>query len=132
MLASSYPLLDVFWTMLWFFAFFIWIYLLIMVLSDIFRSDDLSGWGKALWTIFVIILPLIGVLAYLIARGDSMQKRRAQAAEAARKQNEEYIRQAAGTSTSAATELSKLVELRDSGKISDAEFQSAKSKILAA
>jgi len=133
MIASSYPLLDVFWTMLWFFAFFIWIYLLVLVFSDIFRSDDLSGWGKAGWTIFVLFVPLIGVLAYLIIRGSSMQKRRAEQGAEAQKQREDYIRQTAGsTGTSRATELTKLAELHDAGKISDQEFQQAKSKILAA
>lgn len=131
MLASSYPLLDVFFTMLWFFAFFIWIYLLVMIFSDIFRSDDLSGWGKAGWTIFVLFVPLIGVLAYLIARGGSMQRRRAAQASEAKRRNDDYIRQTTA-GTSRATELTKLAELRDAGTISDQEFQQAKSKILAA
>ena len=78
MFASSYPLLDVFWTMLWFFLFFIWIWLLITVFVDLFRSHDLSGWGKAGWAIFVIILPLLGVLFYLIFRGGSMHDRQVQ------------------------------------------------------
>ena len=75
MLAYNYPLLGVFWIMLWFFLFFVWIWLLIVVFSDIFRSHDLSGWGKALWVIFVIVVPFLGILVYLIVRGKSMQER---------------------------------------------------------
>lgn len=129
MLASSYPLLDVFWTMLWFFCFFIWIYLLIVVFADIFRSEDLSGWGKAGWTIFVLFLPLLGVLTYMIARGGSMQRRQARQTVDAKRQMDDYIRQSAGSS-SPATELTKLAQLRDAGAITDAEFAQAKAKIL--
>ena len=129
MLASSYPLLDVFWTMLWFFCFFIWIYLLIVVFADIFRSEDLSGGAKALWTIFVLFLPLLGVLVYMIARGGSMQRRQARQTADAKKQMDSYIRATAG-STSTATELTKLAQLRDAGDISEAEFAQAKSQLL--
>ena len=83
MLAYNYPLLGVFWTMLWFFLFFIWIWILIVVFADIFRSHDLGGFAKALWVIFVIIVPLLGVLIYLIARGGKMHERAAQAGPAA-------------------------------------------------
>jgi Short C-terminal domain/Phospholipase_D-nuclease N-terminal len=130
MLASSYPLLDLFWTMLWFFCFIIWIWLLITIFSDIFRSPDLGGWGKAGWTIFVLVIPLLGVLVYLIARGRTMQERRMKEAVDAQQQMDEYIRQTAGSSSSPATELSKLAELHSAGTISDAEFESAKAKIL--
>lgn len=125
------PLFDVFWTMLWFFCFFIWIMLLIRVFADIFRSHDLGGWGKAAWTIFVVFLPLLGVLVYLIARGSSMQKRQVQEAAEARQQMDEYIRQTASAS-SPADELAKLVKLHDAGTITDTEFDQAKSKLLAA
>jgi hypothetical protein len=130
MLASSYPLLDLFWTMLWFFCFIIWIWLLITIFSDIFRSPDLGGWGKAGWTIFVLVIPLLGVLVYLIARGKSMQERRMKEAVDAQQQMNDYIRQTAGSSSSPADELSKLAELHNAGTISDAEFESAKAKIL--
>jgi Short C-terminal domain/Phospholipase_D-nuclease N-terminal len=125
------PLLDVFWTMLWFFCFFIWIMLLIRVFADIFRSHDLGGWGKAGWTFLVVFLPLLGVLVYLIARGGSMQKRQMQDAVEAKQQSDEYIRQAAASSSST-TELAKLAELHQAGTINDAEFEQAKSRILAA
>ena len=87
MLSDSYPLLDVFWTMLWFFLFFAWIWLLIIVFGDIFRSRDMSGWSKALWTIFVVLVPLFGVLVDLIARGGRMHER---AATEARQQDEAF------------------------------------------
>ncbi len=125
------PLLDVFWTMLWFFCFFIWIMLLFRVFTDIFRSHDLGGWGKAGWSILVLFLPLLGVLVYLIARGGSMQERQMQDVVESKQQMDQYIRQTA-TSTSSATELAKLAELHQAGSINDAEFEQAKSKILAA
>jgi putative oligomerization/nucleic acid binding protein/phospholipase D-like protein len=115
----------VFWSMLWFFLFFIWIWLLIVVFSDIFRSHDLGGWGKALWTIFVIFMPYLGVFVYLIARGHKMQEHAMDAA----KQQEAYIRQVAN-SGSAADELAKLADLKAKGAISDAEFEQAKAKLL--
>ena len=124
---------QVLWSMLWFFLFFIWIWLLIVVFTDIFRSDDLGGWGKALWSIFVIVLPYLGVFIYLIARGNKMGEH---AAESARQQDEaarQYIRSAAGTTgtgSSSAEEVARLAELRDKGVISDAEFQQAKAKAL--
>lgn len=123
------PLLDVFWTMLWFFMFFIWIWLLISIFGDIFRSDDLGGWGKALWVIFVIILPFLGVLIYLIARGHGMAERSAQQAAAADAATRQYIQEAAG-STSTADELSKLASLRDQGVISAEEFETQKAAVI--
>jgi hypothetical protein len=120
---------DVFFSMLWFFLFFIWIWLLISVFSDVFRSDDLSGWGKALWTLFVIVLPYLGVLVYLIARGKKMGLHASH--DAARRDQEmrTYVQSVAGTST--AGEIERLAELQRSGAISDAEFQQAKAKLLA-
>lgn len=124
------PLLDIFWAMLWFFLFFAWIWLLISIFGDIFRSDT-SGWAKAGWTVFVIALPLLGVLVYLIANGGEMQERSMrQAAEAERAQRD-YIRGLASSSTSTADELAKLAELRDTGVISDAEFDGQKATLLA-
>ncbi len=105
------PLMDLFWSMLWFFMFFIWIWLLISIFGDIFRSPDLSGWGKAFWTLFVIILPYLGVLVYLIARGGSMRDRGMQDAAEQEAARRAYIQQAAGTASSA-DELAKLAALR--------------------
>jgi ABC-type multidrug transport system fused ATPase/permease subunit len=132
MLASSYPVLDAFLTMLYFFLFIIWIWLLIMVFMDIFRSHDMSGWAKALWVIFIIILPFLGVLVYLIARGGKMHERAAQQAAQQQKAFDAYVKQTAGTSgDSTADQLSKLADLKSQGVITDAEFDAQKSKILA-
>ena len=132
MIAYDYPLLGIFWTMLMFFLWFAWIMLLIRVFADIFRSDDMGGWSKALWSIFVIVVPLLGVLIYLIARGDSMTRRDMAAAQAQDAAFRDYVRDAAGSGgTSAASELAKLAELRDSGVITDVEFDQQKAKLLA-
>jgi hypothetical protein len=119
---------QVFWSMLWFFLFFIWIWLLIVVFSDIFRSRDMSGWGKALWIIFVIVLPYLGVFVYLIARGHKMQEHAIDAAKAQDAAFRDYVQQVAPSS--GADEIARLAELRDRGVISDAEFQQAKAKAL--
>ncbi len=132
MLATDYPLLDFFLTMLYFFLFIIWIWLLIMVFMDIFRSHDMGGFAKALWVIFIIILPFLGVLVYLIARGGKMHER--QAADAARQQKafDEYVRQTAGASgADTASQLSQLADLKAKGVLTDAEFEAQKAKILA-
>jgi len=129
--AYQYPLLDIFLTMFWLFIWILWIFLLIRILIDIFRSDDLGGWGKALWVIFIIILPFIGVLVYIIARGHSMQNRDVQSAQAADQAMRAYVQSAAGTSASTAEELNKLAELRDRGVLSPQEFDAQKAKLLA-
>src|SRR5687768_17569547 len=103
---------QVFWSMLWFFLWFIWIWMLIIVFSDIFRSDDLSGWGKALWTIFVIVLPYLGVFVYLIARGRKMQEHSVQAARAQDAAMRQYVQGVAGSGAGAADEISRLATLR--------------------
>jgi ABC-type multidrug transport system fused ATPase/permease subunit len=132
MLASSYPVLDAFLTMLYFFLFIIWIWLLIMVFMDVFRSHDMGGWAKALWVIFIIILPFLGVFIYLIARGGKMHERAAQDAAQQQKAFDEYVRQAAGTpGASTADQLSKLSDLKSQGVLTDAEFEAQKAKILA-
>ena len=113
--ASDFGTGQVFLSMLWFFLFFIWIWLLIVVFSDLFRSHDLSGWAKAAWVIGIIILPYLGVLVYLIARGHKMA---------------EHAQQAAGTTPSTADELQRLADLKAQGVISDAEFETAKAKAL--
>ena len=128
---NDYPLLNLFWTMLWFFLFVAWIYLLIVVVTDIFRSDDLSGWGKALWVLFVVIVPWLGILVYLIARGGKMSARAAADYQRRDEETRAYVREAAGSSgVSTADELTKLAALRDSGTISAAEFEQQKAKIL--
>jgi len=123
---------QVFWSMLWFFLFFIWIMLLFTVFADIFRSQDLSGWGKALWSIFVIIVPYLGVFVYLIARGHKMAEHAAAEAQARDQAARAYIQNTVGSgSTSSADELAKLADLKAQGVISDAEFEQAKAKALA-
>ncbi|HEX3946407.1 MAG TPA: SHOCT domain-containing protein [Acidimicrobiales bacterium] len=129
MIGTQYPLLDIFWTMLEFFLFFIWIFLIITIFMDIFRSHDMKGVSKFLWVLFIIILPLIGALVYLIARGGSMHERSAQQAKAQEQAFQTYVRHAAG-GASAADELAKLTDLKSKGAISDEEFEKAKTKIL--
>jgi hypothetical protein len=124
------PLLDLFWTILYIFLLFAWIWLLISVFGDIFRSD-LSGWGKAGWTIFVVLVPFLGVLIYLIVHGGDMQERNARDAIAADAAQREYIRSVAGGSASTADELGKLAALRDQGVISEQDFDAQKAKLLA-
>jgi hypothetical protein len=122
---------QVFWSMLYFFFFFIAIWLFIAIFADIFRSRDLSGWGKALWTLLVILLPFLGICAYLIARGGKMSEHAVQDAQA----QQEYFRsqvQAAVNTTNGADELAKLAALKDQGVISDAEFQKMKARLVAA
>jgi type VI protein secretion system component VasK len=128
---DGYPLLNLFWTMLWFFLFVAWIYLLIVIVTDIFRSDDMSGWAKALWVLFILIIPVLGALVYLIARGDKMSARAAADYKRQDQQFREYVRDAAGSSgTSTADELTKLAALRDAGTITADEFEKQKAKLL--
>ena len=130
MLAAEWGVGQVFWSMVWFFMFFIWIWLLIVVFSDIFRSDDLSGWGKALWTIGIIILPYLGVFVYLIARGHKMSEHALEQAQAQDAAARAYIQQAAGTGPSASDELARLADLKAQGVIDDAEFNRLKAKVV--
>jgi hypothetical protein len=123
------PLLDLFWTMLLFFLFIAWISLLIQVYMDVFRSDDLSGLSKAAWTLFVLVLPYLGVLIYLIARGGSMQERSADRAVRAQQATERYIRSVAAAPSST-DELIKLSQLRDQGSLTQEEFETQKAKLL--
>lgn len=124
------PLLDLFFTMFWFFLFVAWIWLLISVYADVFRSDDLGGLGKAFWVLFVLVLPYLGVFIYLIARGGKMQERSAAQAQQAQRAAEYYIRDVAGA-TSTADELAKLGELREQGLLTPTEFETQKAKLLA-
>ena len=126
----SYPLLGVFWTIFEIFLWVIWFWILITVFIDIFRSQDLNGWGKALWFLFVLFIPLIGVLVYLIARGGKMHERAMQVAQQQDQQFRQYVQETAGSGNTA-DQLAKLADLRDRGVITPAEFEQQKAKVLA-
>jgi hypothetical protein len=131
MLGYSYPLLGVFWTMLWFFLFIVWIWLLIIVFADIFRSHDLGGFAKALWVIFVIILPFLGVFIYLIARGGKMQEHADEQAKDQDQAMRSYIQDVnASSGGGTADQLAKLNDLKNQGVLTDAEFEAQKAKLL--
>jgi hypothetical protein len=123
--------MDLLWTMLWFFLWVAWIWLVVMIITDIFRSDDLSGWAKALWTLFVIVLPWLGILVYVIVRGDSMGRRRLEEAAAQERMTRQYIQSvSASDPASTADELAKLAELRESGVLTEEEFAAQKARLL--
>ena len=130
MLAYTYPLLDLFGTMLGLFVFIIWFWLLIIIFSDIFRSRDMGGWAKAIWVLFIIILPFLGILIYLIARGGKMHERAEQAAQQQQEAFDAYVKETAGSSSNV-DQLAKLADLKQSGAITDAEFEAQKAKLLA-
>ncbi|MER5881936.1 SHOCT domain-containing protein [Streptomyces sp. NPDC001910] len=130
-LAADYPLLNVFWSMLWFFLWILWFVLLFRIIGDIFRDDELNGWGKAGWCVFVVVLPFLGIFVYLIARGRGMGAREAQRIRKGEEDMESYIRETAGT-TGKADELAKLAELKSAGHLTPGEFEEAKAKVLAA
>ena len=123
--ASDYPFWDIFWTILIFMAWVIWIWIVITVLIDVFRRRDISGWGKAAWVVFVIVLPFLGVLVYLISNHDGMADRSDKEAAASRAQLDDYVRTTAGTGGPAA-EIETAKKLLDSGTITQAEFDSIK------
>jgi cobalamin biosynthesis protein CobD/CbiB len=127
--AADYPFLDVFWTMLIFFMWVIWIWILVTVLIDLFRRHDVGGWGKAAWTLFVIVLPFLGVFVYLITQGKEMAERRAAEMQASRASFDDYVRDVATTAPS--DQIAKAKELLDSGAIDQAEFEALKQKALA-
>jgi hypothetical protein len=126
----GYPLLNLFWTMLILFLWILWFFLLFRIILDIFRDHELGGLGKTLWLIFIIVLPFLGVFVYLIARGSKMQARDIKAAQANEAAMRSYVREAAGTSGSAADELSRLADLKERGVLTDAEFAQQKARIL--
>jgi Short C-terminal domain/Phospholipase_D-nuclease N-terminal len=130
MFAYDYPLLGVFWTTLIVFLWIAWIVLLFRVFADIFRNHEMGGWGKALWSIFVIIVPFLGVFIYLIANGDSMRHRDLAQAKQSEAEFQAYVRDAAG-SGGTASELSRLADLHAQGVLTDAEFEQQKAKLLA-
>ena len=125
------PILDLFFTILWIYVVCMSIWLVVTVFVDIFRSPDLTGWGKAGWTLLMVAMPLLGVLIYLIARGSSMQQRKYDDAVAQQRAASEYIRSVAGTGTSVPDELGKLGQLRDDGVITAEQFENQKAKLLA-
>jgi len=130
-LAAEWGTGEVFLSMIWFFLFFIWIWLLIVVFSDIFRSHDLSGWAKALWILFVVFFPYLGVFVYLIARGRKMSEHAMEAAQAQDAAARQYIQSVTASSgSSTAEELSKLADLKAKGVIDEAEFQRLKAKVV--
>jgi uncharacterized membrane protein YcjF (UPF0283 family) len=129
--AADYPFLDIFWTIIIFFSWVVWIWIAITVLTDVFRRHDISGWGKAAWIVFVIVLPFLGVLIYLIANGKHMAQRNAEQSRAARAELDDYVKTVAAPG-GPATEIEKAKALLDSGAITQAEFDAIKAKALAA
>jgi Short C-terminal domain/Phospholipase_D-nuclease N-terminal len=128
LIAADYPFLEVLWTLILFFAWLAWIWIAITVFIDIFRRDDIGGWGKAGWVVFVILLPFLGVLIYLIAQHDGMRDRSLKQAQAQQRAFDQYVRDTAGGS---AAEIAKAKELLDSGAITQEEFDRIKAKALA-
>ena len=130
--AADYPFLDVFWTMIIFFCWVIWIWMMIIILTDVYRRQDIGGWHKALWIVFLIVLPFLGVLIYLIAESKGMAERRTQEAQDAQAQFDSYVQNvAAKDDGGAAAQIEKAKGLLDSGTISQAEFDALKTKALA-
>jgi hypothetical protein len=130
-LATDYPFLSIFWTMLIFFAWVVWIWMMVVILTDLFSRRDTSGWSKAAWCVFMIVLPFIGVLTYLIAQHDGMAERASQKAEAMNQEFDARVRQAAAQEGPAG-EIERAAQLRDSGTITQAEFDALKTRALAA
>jgi Short C-terminal domain/Phospholipase_D-nuclease N-terminal len=128
LIAADYPFLDVLWTMILFFAWVAWIWIVITVLIDLFRRDDIGGWAKAGWVVFVIVLPFLGVLVYLIAQHEGMRERSVREARSEQAAFDQYVRETAGGS---AAEIAKAKELLEAGTISQAEFDAIKAKALA-
>ena len=130
LLANEFGVGQVLWSLLYFFLFFMWIMLVFNVIGDIFRSDDLGGWGKALWTAFIVFVPFLGVFVYLIARGGSMAQRQVDRVQQQEAAMQDYIRTTAGSGTSEAEQLASLADLHTAGKLSDDEYAAAKAKII--
>jgi hypothetical protein len=129
-IAADYPFLNILWSMIIFFAWVIWIWIMIIILADVFRRRDISGWGKAAWIVFLIVLPFLGVLVYLIAQHDGMAERSAKDAQGQRAQMDDYVRSVAGSGGPAA-EIDKAKQLLDSGAINQTEYDAIKAKALA-
>jgi hypothetical protein len=129
LLAYDYPLLSVFWSMLIFFMWIVWLMILFRVIFDIFRSHDMGGFAKALWLLFVVFLPFLGVLVYVLARGDNMAQHTADDAAKQEAAFQKYVKETAGSS-GPGDQLTQLSALHESGKLSDAEYETAKAKVL--
>ncbi len=129
-IAADYPFMNLLWSMIIFFAWVAWIWILIMILTDVFRRHDIGGWTKALWTIFLVVIPFLGVLVYLVAQHDGMAERSEKDHKAAQAQFDDYVRSAAGTG-GPASEIEKAKALLDSGAITQAEFDTLKAKAVA-
>jgi Phospholipase_D-nuclease N-terminal len=131
LLAAEWGSGQVLWSLLWFFLFFVWIMLIFTIFGDIIRSQDMGGWAKAIWSIFIIFLPFLGIFIYLIARGGGMGERQVAAAQRQNEQMQEYIQATtASGGTSDAEQLAKLADLHTSGKLDDAEYAAAKAKVI--
>jgi Phospholipase_D-nuclease N-terminal/Short C-terminal domain len=127
LIAADYPFLDVFWTMILFFAWLAWLWIVVTVITDLFRRDDIGGWGKAAWIVFVIVVPFLGVLVYLIAQHDAMRERSVKRVQEQRAAFDDYVREAAG---GPATEIARAKELLDKGALTQAEYDAIKAKAL--
>ncbi|MEU1285237.1 SHOCT domain-containing protein [Kitasatospora sp. NPDC005856] len=130
----DYPLLDIFFTTMWIFLWIMWFFLLFRVFGDLFRDDTVSGWGKAGWSVFLLVLPFLGVFVYLIARGKGMGRREVQRTAEAEQEFRAYVRQTAAETTAPSShvdELARLAELKKNGDITEDEYQRAKAKVLA-
>jgi hypothetical protein len=129
-IAADYPFLNILWSMIIFFVWVTWIWMMILILSDVFRRPDLSGWGKAGWTFFLIVLPFLGALIYLIGQSDGMAQRNAKDAQGQRAQMDDYVRSVAASGGPAA-EIDRAKQLLDSGAINQSEYEAIKAKALA-
>jgi hypothetical protein len=129
--AADYPFLNILWTMIIFFAWVVWIWMMIAILTDVFRRRDLSGWGKAAWTVFLIVLPFIGALSYLIANHEGMADRNVKQAQRAQAEFDDYVKTVAKNGGGAAAEIEKAKGLLDTGAIDQSEYDALKAKALA-
>ena len=131
-IAADYPFLNILWSMIIFFSWVVWIWIMIVILTDVFRRRDISGWGKAAWTVFLIVLPFLGVLVYLISQHDKMADRSAEAARGQQAELDHYVKSVAGNGGGAASEIEKAKQLLDTGAITQSEFDALKAKALTA
>jgi hypothetical protein len=131
-IAADYPFLNILWTMIIFFCWVVWIWIMIVILTDVFRRRDISGWGKAGWVVFLIVLPFLGALVYLIAQHDKMADRSAEAARSQQAELDHYVKSVAGDGGGAAGEIEKAKQLLDTGAITQSEYDALKAKALAA
>jgi hypothetical protein len=132
-IAADYPFLNILWTMIIFFCWVVWIWIMIVILTDVFRRRDISGWGKAAWTVFLIVLPFLGALVYLISQHDKMADRSAEAARGQQAEFDHYVKSVAGNGGGGpAAEIEKAKQLLDTGAITQSEFDALKAKALAA